>query len=735
MRSAFFGFHVASTGLFTARSMINVTSHNIANAEIPGFSRQVALARANNPLSLRDSRGMYGTGSQVTGITQIRDRFLDNKFCGQRAVHGRVQVQNTHLNFIETVFNQLPDAGVLRTFGDFFDRMSYLTTRAQDATFRTNVISGADGLADQIRHHASALQRQQADINREISDVVSIINSLGSQIATLNEQINIFERTGDRANDLRDQRALLIDELSHYVNVQVEERDFSNPPMNPHDRRTTVMINGYDFVNHDRFNRLELVARNNPHYERSGPSRNEMDVPGLYDIRFAGTRSPFNIYSPTLGGQLRGLIDVRDGNGGHQTVRIPVLGTQADFSPTNPNTWPQDFIDQIRMTSAPNTPGWPPGFNPSNHLTWSNAFFPAGVNPFRDEYGNPDPNGVFDPTNPLTWPEDADFFWPMDYSNPDTWPVGVRLVDSDGNPFTGNIDDPSGNYPLTRESRTNNFKGIPFYMNQLNHLVRTFAQALNEGRNATGDPIQGATGHIFGYNANGDNLSTMFFTFSDPQINNGNPADVASLRMWILADPVTGEALRNPDGSFQTTLPGAARPELVEVEFPPGSGDYVYRPPFLQDTMGNPQFILDMSGLNAFNFKMNPALTADGGQDLLAASSVQTTNIGEANNDVIHGFLAVGNDRTLFREGRLLDFVIATSNHLAVDNQQARNFRLSYEEITMQTHNHRLSIKGVDTNEEMMNLVRFQTLFTASSRLVNVLDSIYDTLINRLGNF
>jgi flagellar hook-associated protein 1 FlgK len=127
---------------------------------------------------------------------------------------------------------------------------------------------------------------------------------------------------------------------------------------------------------------------------------------------------------------------------------------------------------------------------------------------------------------------------------------------------------------------------------------------------------------------------------------------------------------------------------------------------------------------------INPELLDD--PSLLAASSNQ--NIGQANNDIIHGFLAVGNDTSLFREGRLIDFIIATSNHLAVDNNQASMFRESYYEIVNQTQNHRLSVKSVDTEEEMMNLVRFQNMFMATSRLINVIDTIYDTLINRLGN-
>jgi len=604
------------------------------------------------------------------------------------------------------VFNQLPDAGVLRIFGDFFGRMSYLTTRAHDATFRTNVISGADALANEVRLNAAALQRQQADVNREIADVVHIMNSIGSQIATLNEQINIFERDGSNANDLRDQRALLIDELSQYVNVQVEERDFSDPPMNPRDMRLTVMINGYDFVNHDLFSRLELVARNNPHYVNSGSSRNEMDVAGLYDIRFAATRSTFNIYSPTLGGQLRGLIDIRDGNGGLSTVDTPQLG--GPFHLTNPATWPPNFVPQLGGS------GWPAGFDILNFRTW-----PPGFNPGDDS----------------TWPANTNINFPegFDVDDEDTWPVGVRLVDSLGNIVTdaSTADPLSGLRQETRPATTNRFKGIPFYMNQLNELVRTFARAMNEGINSDLNPIQNTIGHIFGYDANGNNLQTMFFTFTHP--NTGQGASVEcdinqahGLRRWVFYNPVSQE--RVVQEYFVNGVPGVT----PGIDIPP---DLAAQGFVLQtDPRGNPVFTLDYSQMNAFNFKVNPDLTADGGQDLLAASSTQTTSAGEANNDVILGFLAVGNDRTLFSEGRLLDFIIATSNHLAVDNQQATRFRLSYEEITMQTHNHRLSIKGVDTNEEMMNLVRFQTLFTASSRLVNVLDSIYDTLINRLGN-
>ena len=723
MRSAFFGFHVASTALFTARANLNVVSHNIANAEIPGFSRQVVQARAAAPLNLRDGRGMYGTGSQVTGIIQMRNQFLDTKFWGQSSVRGRHTAVNTHLTFVETVFNNLPNAGVLRTFNDFFSRLQDFSTRPEDPTFRTNVITQADSMAEMVRHHAQTLQRQQRDINREVSDTVNQINSLGSQIASLNTQITAFERTGNNANDLRDQRALLIDHLSELVNITVEERDYSTP-MNPDDRRLNIMINGYGFVSHTNVQRLEVVARTD------AQRRNEMDVPGLYDVIFASTGERFNIHSTSLGGTLRGLIDVRDGNNTVITEPLIVRQWPAGFDPHNPNAWQGSWIS------------WPPAFDPLNPDLWTGGW-PANMNA-----------NTFDPRQQSTWPTGAELIpqppatvapplVPSDPSNPSVPAIPMPTPPAINVPgFAIGPSDPPVAYSwpfgtVTGPGTTTNFKGIPFYMNQLNELVRTFARAMNEGRNATGDRIPGTTGHIHGYNGNNppENLGTMFFTFADPNDPQGGQMQRDDLRLWILAD-ANNNPLRNPDGTFQT-IRSASPPgtpgtgiQVVHPDGVTGLVDIATLTPYRDSDNGLEVFTLDYSRMNALNFALNRDL--DGDPMLLAASSSGT--VGQSNNDVISGFIAIGHDRSLFREGRLADFIIATSGHLAVDTNQAQRFQVSYEEITTQTHNHRLSVKGVSIDEEMMNLVRFQTMFTAASRLVNVMDSIYDTLINRLGN-
>lgn len=963
MRSAFFGLHVAASGLHTARAAINVTAHNLANAELPGFTRQVAQMQAGRPLTVGSGRGMYGTGSRVTGIVQIRDRFLDRKYWHQSAIHGQFTATNTHLSFVETVFNQLPNVGVKRTFNNFFSTMHDLTTRAHEPTFRTNVATNAQSLAEQIRQNAFALQRQQQDLNREFSDVVTTINSLGSQITDVNRQIHIFERDGNNANDLRDQRALLIDQLSKLVNVQVEERDFSRPGME-NNRRLSIMINGYDFIDHTRINRLELVTRNNPGNPRSGTTRNEMDISGLYDIFFLGTGSRFNIYSSTLSGKLRGIVDVRDGNGGQITATPILTGSLMVQTHLNALARTSTFLNGLSgqlTTLRGNLPAWVTLRDTSlyalggatntaqardyvNHLigirSGSTALraertalealltpqrtaissrvsvgslrtmiagAPASVDPYRTEINatldsietllgtlsaidspsflatfHTTLNGYLDtlagfsalPADNLTaitnrkanvagdignlegtlerleeiedeivnyieanygsvaaldariaaaeyalnnlieattrisefttfsermetqleWAirnaEDMmyllrarieelktelrmgeaeayqDFLDALEYEIgnmrafaagmilPSSLNVYSTLTDLDnfiddlyyeiggmGTGLPGTIDAilttaayhlPAGTSIVA--GTTTNFKGIPFYMNQLNELVRTFARAMNEGRNRSGDAIPGAVAHVFGFDANGENRQALFFTFNNPITGKQGVLDAHdpsnSLRLWILQEhevdstgtPIldaagnriyTGNPRRDENGNF------------VTVQDPNPPADVAL------DSMGRPLFTIAYSQFNALNFAVNQELLSD--PSLLAASSNQ--NIGQANNDVVHGFLAVGNDKNLFREGRLIDFIIATSNHLAVDNNQAAMFRQSFHEVTKQTHNHRLSVSSVDTEEEMLNLVRFNQMFIATSRLINVLDAVYDTLINRLGNF
>ena len=539
MKSSFFEFHIASSGLFTAKAGLQVVSHNISNASTVGYSRQYAEQRASRPLATYNTRGMVGTGSEVYGIGQVRSLYLDKKYWTERGVLGEHTTKKQQLGVIETVFNELSGTGISGNFDSFFSKIQDLFTNAPDGTYRNNVIKTAESLTQFINSTAASLRAQQRDINTEVSTVVYAINNLGSQIANLNERISKYEIDGSRANDLRDQRALLIDELSLYVNIEVEEREHNdgyaagNYPK-PEDRgksdkRLYIMINGYEFVNSWDVNMLECEAR------PQGSERNAIDAEGMYDLVFQNGVE-FNIYSTTLKGTLKGLIDARDGNNGQ-----PV-------------------------------PGEP----------------------------------------------------------------------------------------------THKFKGIPYYLEQLNTLVRTFAMAINEGLDMNGNPIPGITGHVDGYDKSGDVKSDIwFFNYKD---NTG-----------------------------------------AEMDHLTAGSNY--------------------ADMNCFNFQVNSKLLDD--PNLLACSDTQ--NSGESNNNVILGFASLATYQSMFKEGKLSDFVNAIASELGVDTKQSTNFMANYTDVTKAIDNQRMQVSGVSLNEEVLTMVQYQQQFTAAAKLISVINDIYNVMINQMG--
>ncbi len=299
MNSAFFEFNVATSALFTAKNGLSVTSNNIANSSTKGYSRQVALQKASEPLPGVCGKGMVGTGSEVYGVGQVREFYLDKKYWQQNATLGEYELKNDQLELVETVFSELSSMGVNSTVNEFLNSISSLTFSSGDKTYRTNVINFASIFVDNINSYAISLQNQQKDLNDEVNALVKKINSISDQVVSLNKQIFSNELDGSHANDLRDQRALLLDELSHYVNTEVKITD------SQYGEKLSVLINGQTLVNHFSNQKLTCEARG------SDEKVDKDDAVGLYDINWT-SGIPFS--TKGLSGDLKGLLDIRDGN-------------------------------------------------------------------------------------------------------------------------------------------------------------------------------------------------------------------------------------------------------------------------------------------------------------------------------------------------------------------------------------------------------------------------------------
>ena len=115
------------------------------------------------------------------------------------------------------------------------------------------------------------------------------------------------------------------------------------------------------------------------------------------------------------------------------------------------------------------------------------------------------------------------------------------------------------------------------------------------------------------------------------------------------------------------------------------------------------------------------------------AASTSPSPLQESNNKIILQFTTIRNNGSLFKEGNVFDFVNGVSTELAIDKKQANNFDEFYEELTTATDNQRISVSGVSLNEELTSMIKNQQLFVASSKLMQSVSKVYDTLINGLG--
>lgn len=302
MASTFFGLTIAYSGLQAANTSLTVAGHNVSNINTPGYTRQQAATTASTPIRTYTTYGTLGSGVTVTSIDQLRNSYYDVKYRNNEANYGQYDVKDNYMGQIEDYLNEFILDGCTAEYKNFFAAVNQLTITPGDASSKNQLVNNAKSMADYFNTLSSNLRKVQTDANNEIKDAVQEINSLAKNISALNRQINQIEANYGNANDLRDKRNAMVDELSQIANVTVSEEQLGNNLTN-----FTVRINGQDLVTSYSYNTLEVVSRED--------KRNASDAAGLYDIQWNSGQS-FDIYSDTLGGQLRGLIDIRDGCNG-----------------------------------------------------------------------------------------------------------------------------------------------------------------------------------------------------------------------------------------------------------------------------------------------------------------------------------------------------------------------------------------------------------------------------------
>lgn len=260
MAGLFGTFDIAKKGLSVSQSTINVTAHNITNANTEGYSRQRADIVTARPMTVVGSAGQVGTGAVVQAINRIRDTFIDYQYRNENSTLNRNQIRSNFLYQAESVFNEPSDTGLSTMFGSFFDAFQELSKNPSSSNTRTVAMQKASTLADAISSSYKKIDDLKLNAQTELQKNVKTVNTILDQINDINKQIRMVSVQGQMPNDLLDRRDNLIDQLSSKFNINVTNGDFNSVDISPVDSTGMVYPNMINADPNNKGARLSYIS-------------------------------------------------------------------------------------------------------------------------------------------------------------------------------------------------------------------------------------------------------------------------------------------------------------------------------------------------------------------------------------------------------------------------------------------------------------------------------------------
>ena len=634
MPSQFFGLNIAYTGLLASNAALNTTSNNIANVSTEGYSRQQVKQEAADALRVFQKYGCAGAGVDTLAIERIHDDFYDNKYWNNNALVGEYSDKAYYMKQIENYYadNGAATPGFTTIFNQMSTALQEVMKNASSTTTKAQFVSSMSSVTEYFNNMYGNMQKLQKDVNAEIKLKIDEIDSIAAEVASINKQINILEMGGGNANELRDRRNVLIDQLSNIVDVTTEEipvRDTNYPDRETGANRYIVTIaGGQTLVDDSEYNTLTCIAKKG--YEKV----NQSDIDGLYDVYWENGQK-FDLHNAAMGGALKGLVQMRDGNNQESfkgTVKTDGIGTV--------NIGGEDY-DTVTISVDKE---YLKDLNKSN-LSDMGGIIRLGNNLYYYD----------------SWSVTKDASGNVEYT----------FVLSDDQKNTERIT----NDRIGKEASIGSsidYKGIPYYMTQMNEWVRTFSQHVNDILNKGYDK----------YGNEGYNLLTA---------KHATDSDEYNFKVGVRLDG-------DHNGTFNEGADAASDDTLASYYW-----------------------------MTAGNFKVAGSFMNDA--DFLATRNVNSN--GNDDYSTVEDLYKMFSDKDQmnFRGCSAKEFLECILSDVALGAAKANTFTQSYTDIGTAINNQRLSISGVDEDDEAVNLVKYQNAYNLASKMIQTLTEVYDRLI------
>lgn len=669
MPSQFFGLTIGYSGLTAYQAALETTGNNISNVETKGYSRQRINQQASNALRTYTTYGMAGAGTTVTSIEQVRNAYYDIKYRNATTSLGEYDTKADYMKQIENYFNDdgVTILGFASISDNFYKALEDVQNNPGDVATRTTFVGQAKALCEYFNSMAENLEKLQLDANDQIKNDVDQINKIAEQISTLNKQINIIELRGSKANELRDQRNNLVDELAKYVDVDIIESPIyntdeldekGNPKGEPSGAfRYTVTISGNQtLVDGYEYRTLECVAK------AVGDKTNQSDAEGLYDIRWTDTEMYYYPIGTAYSGELKGLLQVRDGNNGEnfRGVIKSLTNPGSDNVKVTIST-SAEYLQDIMKTTL----------NGSGTIKLNGAEYDFSAWEYDRATG------------------DYTFTLKPDAEQGNNKPSLLTLTDSTSRYYIG-----PANTKKAAIGTDIDYQGIPYYQEQLNEWVRNFARVFNNTEE-------------LGEDTHGDKLCAV--SDATGSTVTGKP------RAFFVAENIT-------DGDNPYVFS-----DQCKAVYTDGTGTKTEYEMYKVTSTSDSYYMMTASA-----FSVNDDILKD-------ASKMSTTdtqgNINLDANDIIDKLEKIRTDKSMmeFRGCSSSEFLNCILGDVALNANSANTFEANFTNIQNSVTQQRLSVSGVDDDEEALNLVKYQNAYNLSAKMIQVMTEIYDKLIEQTG--
>ncbi|WP_082507293.1 flagellar hook-associated protein FlgK [Duganella sp. Root336D2] len=281
---------IGKSGLLAAQTGLATTGHNITNANVLGYNRQVTVQSTTQPI--QSGEGFIGTGTEVAQIKRVYDDFLNRQLLGAQTNQSHL---DTYFNQVSQIDNLLADTtvGLGPALQSFFSGVQNANSNPQSTAARQAMLSAAESLASRFNGLSSRMKELNEGVNTGVTSSVNEINSFARRIAEMNNTIaGLSVDPSALPSDLMDQRDALIAEMNKQIKVTVIPAE--NNMLNVSFGTGQPLVIG---------NRSQELAT------ATSPSDPERIVVGYRTQSGAFSQLPDSVLT---GGQLGGLIDFRN---------------------------------------------------------------------------------------------------------------------------------------------------------------------------------------------------------------------------------------------------------------------------------------------------------------------------------------------------------------------------------------------------------------------------------------